>query len=48
MSIKSPSLLFLSSPDRIVMDSAPEWLFRLNIGPQIEWIEAILDNAYMS
>ena len=47
MSIKSPSLLFLSS-DRIVMDSAPEWLFRLNIGPQIGWIEAIIDNAYMS
>ncbi|MXQ93827.1 hypothetical protein E5288_WYG021942 [Bos mutus] len=48
MSVKSPSLLFLSSPDRIVMDSAPEWLFRLNIGPQIGWIEAILDNAYVS
>ena len=48
MSIKSPSLLFLSSPDRIVMDSAPECLFRLNIGPQIGWIEAIIDSAYMS
>lgn len=34
-SIKSPSLLFLPSPDRIAMDSAPQWLFRLNIGPQI-------------
>ena len=48
MSIKSPSLLFLSSPDRIVMGLAPEWLFRLNIGPQIGGTETIMDHAYTS